>query len=223
MTQARLDHVKPDPWGVQLAGPALEMGWLGAYERRTDTNAGGSTLVQMGVRAYEPGVGRFLSEDPVIGHVGVGQSLNRGGYVRNNAPNLFDTGGRDVFCPIWSCDYSDPSTTIRDPIHDLGEAGNALGGALDDVGAFLCSGASTLPCEPPIETAINGLQDHIRYLPCHEIGIGLDAVGVTLNSASLATNAIPGAQGVGAVLLYVGNCFDFAGVGLAALHEGGVC
>lgn len=43
-----------DPWGVQLSGPSLEMGYLGAWERRADPTTG---LIQMGARSYSPSLG----------------------------------------------------------------------------------------------------------------------------------------------------------------------
>jgi RHS repeat-associated protein len=74
-----------DPWGDQLAGPSLEMGWLGAQQRRTDTATG---LVQMGIRSYDPRLGRFLTEDPIAVTVGLGQLADRYSYAANTPPNL---------------------------------------------------------------------------------------------------------------------------------------
>lgn len=87
---SRQDH---DPWGAQLSGPALEMGWLGAQQRRLDPDAG---LVQMGVRGYAPRLGRFVSEDPVLMGFGSGQSTNRGSYGLSDPINRFDLDGRMV-------------------------------------------------------------------------------------------------------------------------------
>ena len=80
-----------DPWGTQLSGPNLEMGFLGVYQRRTDPASG---LVQMGARSYDSGLGTFLSEDPLLGRFGLGQSLNRYAYVRGNPINSYDLNGR---------------------------------------------------------------------------------------------------------------------------------
>jgi RHS repeat-associated protein len=85
-----------DPWGVQLSGPSLEMGFLGAYERRADPM---SALIQMGERSYGPSLGSFLSEDPVFGHFGVGASVDRYLYVWDNPLNRYDLRGRDVCLP----------------------------------------------------------------------------------------------------------------------------
>jgi RHS repeat-associated protein len=85
-----------DPWGTQLSGPSLEMGWLGAYERRADPLSG---LVQMGVRSYGPELGAFLSEDPVLGHLGKGTSVDRYLYAWDNPLKRYDLNGRDVCVP----------------------------------------------------------------------------------------------------------------------------
>ncbi len=85
-----------DPWGAQVSGPALEMGFLGAQQRRADPATG---LTQMGVRSYDPNHGRFMSEDPVFGHVGVAASFNHFQYGWNNPVNRYDLDGRDVCAP----------------------------------------------------------------------------------------------------------------------------
>jgi RHS repeat-associated protein len=88
-----------DPWGDQLSGPSLEMGYLGAWERPSDT-AGG--MVQMGARSYAPALGAFASEDPVLGHLGIGVSVNRYPYAWDNPLNRYDLNGRDV-CVFGAC------------------------------------------------------------------------------------------------------------------------
>jgi RHS repeat-associated protein len=82
-----------NPWGVQLSGPALENGWLGLQQRVSDPTLG---LVGMGARTYDPTLGSFLSEDPILGHLGLGQSLNRQAYVWGDPLGLYDLDGRDV-------------------------------------------------------------------------------------------------------------------------------
>ncbi len=84
------------PWGEQLSGPELEMGYLGALERPTDPTTG---LIQMGARSYDPSLGSFASEDPVPGHLGVGASADRYLYVWDNPVNRYDLNGRDVCVP----------------------------------------------------------------------------------------------------------------------------
>jgi RHS repeat-associated protein len=80
-----------DPWGAQLSGPARQMGYLGAFERRTDPQ---TSLVGMGVRQYDPSQGRFLSEDPIVSAPGLGQSTDRYAYARDDPLDVYDLGGR---------------------------------------------------------------------------------------------------------------------------------
>jgi RHS repeat-associated protein len=72
------------------------MGWLGAYERRSDSLSG---RVQMGARSYDPALGAFQSEDPVLGHLGKGLSADRYSYVWGNPLTRYDLNGRDVCVP----------------------------------------------------------------------------------------------------------------------------
>ena len=69
------------------------MGYLGAWERPTDPATG---LIQMGARTYDPSLGSFASEDPVLGHLGLGESVGHYLYVRDNPLNSYDLSGRDV-------------------------------------------------------------------------------------------------------------------------------
>jgi RHS repeat-associated protein len=80
-----------DPWGTQLSGPGRQMGYLGALGRRSDPATG---LVQMGVRHYDPSQGRFLSEDPIVSALGLGQSANRYAYAFDDPLDVYDLGGR---------------------------------------------------------------------------------------------------------------------------------
>jgi RHS repeat-associated protein len=82
------------PWGEQLSGPSLEMGYLGAWERPTDPTIG---LIQMGARAYSPALGRFATEDPMLVTIGEAQISNRYAYVGDRTPNLTDLSGRYPF------------------------------------------------------------------------------------------------------------------------------
>jgi RHS repeat-associated protein len=72
------------------------MGYLGAWERPSDPSSG---MIQMGVRSYAPSLGAFASEDPVLGHLGIGVSANRYPYAWDNPLNRYDLNGRDVCVP----------------------------------------------------------------------------------------------------------------------------
>jgi RHS repeat-associated protein len=50
-------------------------------------------LVHMNWRVYDPVMGRFLSADPVVGHLGSSQSGNPYAYVRNAPLALTDPTG----------------------------------------------------------------------------------------------------------------------------------
>jgi len=82
-----------DPWGQQLSGPEVEMGYLGAWERASDATSG---MIQMGARSYDPSHGSFATEDPVLGHLGIDVSFNRYPYAWDNPVNRYDLNGRDV-------------------------------------------------------------------------------------------------------------------------------
>ncbi|HET8956554.1 MAG TPA: DUF6531 domain-containing protein [Solirubrobacterales bacterium] len=92
-----------DPWGDQLSGPSIEMGYLGAWERPADPISG---MIQMGARSYARNFGAFASEDPVLGHLGIGISFNGYPYAWDNPLNRYDLNGRDVFLGTPICIFA---------------------------------------------------------------------------------------------------------------------
>ena len=75
-----------DEFGVGTA-PASRLGWLGAHDR---FSVGGSLgLVRMGVRLYDPSLGRFTAVDPVEGG-----SANDYDYCAADPVNCLDLDGR---------------------------------------------------------------------------------------------------------------------------------
>ena len=217
-----------DPWGEPTTGPALEFGWLGSQERRTDPMTG---LTQMGIRAYNPAMGRFLSEDPVLGHLEFGSSSNRLTYVGGNPITRHDVQGRD-----WCPNIFSPCRALEDPLYGQPVSGSGNGDVLnvadDVVGAFDAVGDALCPtpyeqCAPPAKLAVNGFQDFVQYVlphvPCHEIGLAFDGLGAGAGLASIYMVASPVTAPFAAGVGLVGGGLDFAGVGLAALHHAGVC
>lgn len=74
-----------DEFGNPVSGEASRFGWLGGKQRRTELPSG---VIQMGVRSYVPGIGRFISKDPVRGG-----SANAYDYANADPVNHFDLAG----------------------------------------------------------------------------------------------------------------------------------
>jgi RHS repeat-associated protein len=76
-----------DEFGRPTTGvPTSRLGWLGAHQRSTDHTATG--IIRMGVRLYDPTLGRFLSVDPVEGG-----SANDYDYAAGDPVNRTDLCG----------------------------------------------------------------------------------------------------------------------------------
>jgi RHS repeat-associated protein len=116
-----------DPWGTQLSGSTVEMGYLGAQQRRTDPTTG---LIQMGVRSYSPFLGRFITEDIVLGHLGVSISFDRYAYAWDNPVNLYDLDGRDVCVstPFGAACAEDAAEDVGNAAGDVASAAWHTGG-----------------------------------------------------------------------------------------------
>jgi RHS repeat-associated protein len=137
------------PWGEQLAGPSLEMGYLGAQERPTDQATG---LIQMGARTYDPALGSFASEDVVLEHLGLGESVDRYPYVRDNPLGAYDLNGRDFCVP----------TPFGGACAE--EAAEDVGNAAEDAWNLTAPGRNWIS---------NRAQDFVKYASTHTFGVCL--------------------------------------------------
>lgn len=84
---------KFDEFGVPKQSNTPRYGWLGGKGRRTELPSG---VIQMGVRAYVPALGRFLSPDPVEGG-----SANAYDYALQEPLSTFDLDGKRVSRIDW--------------------------------------------------------------------------------------------------------------------------
>ena len=126
-----------DEYGAAIAvgGSAAKYGYLGAWERSTDTVGG---FVIMGARLYNPLVGGFLSADSVL----------NGGATRYAYP--FDpVNGRDLDGTIWGW--------VVDQFLDY-----LLDYVIDGIGCFLCSGTGMI-CGALISAAITFIYRLVMY------------------------------------------------------------
>ncbi|MEH6421051.1 RHS repeat domain-containing protein [Pseudomonas sp. CGJS7] len=80
-----------EAWGQAIGKPAYEgVGYTG------HVMDGGTALVYMQQRYYDPAIGRFLSVDPVTADSGSGTNFNRYWYANNNPYTFTDPDGREV-------------------------------------------------------------------------------------------------------------------------------
>ncbi len=80
-----------DAFGDLVSGVPDVYAWNGAWGYRNEANTGG--LQKVGVRWYDPAVGRFLQKDPWLGSLALPLTLNRYGYCTNNPINWIDPSG----------------------------------------------------------------------------------------------------------------------------------
>lgn len=81
-------------------------------------------IIHMGGRIYDPGLGRFMSADPIISDMTNVQRLNRYSYVLNNPLSLVDPSGFDGVSPMPSGAYG--YITAYAPSGNAGLSGPSL-------------------------------------------------------------------------------------------------
>ena len=87
-----------DAFGNTIAGPSINYGYTGKWQRYTDVTTGD---IQMGVREYEPGLGRFVSADPLEGDANDPLQRNRYPYVGNDPFTRYDLNGMSWGGDAW--------------------------------------------------------------------------------------------------------------------------
>ena len=80
-----------DAFGDLVAGNRQTYDWNGAWGYRNEALSGG--LQKVGVRWYDPTVGRFLQQDPWLGSIYAPPTLNAYGYCMNDPVNAVDPSG----------------------------------------------------------------------------------------------------------------------------------
>jgi RHS repeat-associated protein len=80
-----------DAFGDLVSGSPDVYAWNGAWGYRNEANTGG--LQKVGVRWYDPAIGRFLQKDPWLGSPYEPLTLNRYGYCLNDPLQLVDIDG----------------------------------------------------------------------------------------------------------------------------------
>ena len=80
-----------DAFGDLVSGVPDVYAWNGAWGYRNEAHTGG--LQKVGVRWYDPAVGRFLQRDPWLGIVYSPLTLNSYGYCVNSPVNSLDPSG----------------------------------------------------------------------------------------------------------------------------------
>ncbi|MCW5935396.1 MAG: hypothetical protein KIT45_14040 [Fimbriimonadia bacterium] len=83
-----------DAFGDLISGTIPVVGWNGDWGYRSEANTGG--LQKVGVRWYDPQVGRFLQQDPWLGSVFAPLTLNAYGYCVNDPLQLVDPDGEQL-------------------------------------------------------------------------------------------------------------------------------
>ena len=81
-----------DAFGDTVAGARQTYDWNGAWGYRNEALTGG--LQNVGVRWYDPTVGRFLQQDPWLGDIYAPLTLNAYGYCVNDPISFQDRTGR---------------------------------------------------------------------------------------------------------------------------------
>lgn len=97
-----------DVWGVRaLRTPGPQVGTRNKFGYTGESLDPGTFLYYFRARYYDPTLGRFISQYPLVGFDRAPQTLNRFVFVRNNPGTLTDRTGLRIAAD----DFSDSETT----------------------------------------------------------------------------------------------------------------
>ena len=174
-----------DAFGDTIAGARQTYDWNGAWGYRNEALTGG--LQKVGVRWYDPALGRFLQQDLWLGSIYAPLTLNAYGYCVNDPVNAVDPSGRSWISDVFKW-LDDLTNQVRKPFPGSG----FLGGV-----AFYCSAGSVV---------WNDLQQGGSLpTPNPLASVGMLAGGTV--GAGMALVALAGATAAGPALLAVGGVF----------------
>jgi RHS repeat-associated protein len=88
-----------DAFGDLVSGSPDVYAWNGAWGYRHEAHTGG--LQKVGVRWYDPAIGRFLQKDPWLGSPYAPLTLNRYGYCVNEPVQLVDPSGMRFMAALY--------------------------------------------------------------------------------------------------------------------------
>jgi RHS repeat-associated protein len=149
------------PWGEALEGEPGELGYLGGHGRLTDPSTG---IVRMGARSYDPDLGAFLSQDPVLGHTLNPVTFDPYPYVGDDPTGRYDLLGQDWFGKeAWE--------TAEGAAGTAAEFGESAAGTAAEAPGFVAGKASewTAPVRHAVAT---GAQEFVKATAPVWSGIG---------------------------------------------------
>jgi RHS repeat-associated protein len=82
---------RSDSFGNPISGNPPANGYTGKWQREKDSSTG---TIRMGVREYDPALGRFISADPLKGAAMNPQQRNRYPYAINDPMTVYDLSGK---------------------------------------------------------------------------------------------------------------------------------
>jgi len=148
-----------DAFGDLVSGSPDVYAWNGGWGYRYEAGTGG--LVKVGVRWYDPAIGRFLQKDPWLGSVAYPPTLNRYTYCVNDPVTLMDSLGAtpdsadqqqksDIPLPKLPSNPFDPRIPIGDTGTHFDPRTGRIGAPFEaDLGVGSIKGEITFPVPLP--------------------------------------------------------------------------